>query len=364
MAFTDAQTKALKAKLSHSHVKTREQDGTTLSYVEGWHAIAEANRIFGFDSWDRQTIMPNCIWQTVQRGQTVCLYSAKVRVTVRAGDTVTTREGIGTGLGRSHAPEQAHEMALKVAETDATKRALATFGNPFGLALYDREKAAVTRPRNHAHSATLVTRPQAPLTLAMRGGKARNYETAEAFAAAALDEIAHLPTIDAVYAFWNANLQSLTELKRRGGSDGDPVESIIETMKARLRSISQAQAAAPTPNTSTLENGNGTIGTTSSLSPRPKEKRLRDKEHLAFVARQPCLVCGRKPSQAHHLKFAQPRAMAMNEPSSDHWQLPARGVHQQRRRPEQDQPGEVIRYIEHHAQDWRPRPTLTCCHSA
>ena len=39
--------------------------------------------------------------------------------------------------------QEAHDLALKAAETDATKRALATFGNPFGLALYDRELAAV-----------------------------------------------------------------------------------------------------------------------------------------------------------------------------------------------------------------------------
>ena len=51
-------------------------------------------------------------------------------------------------------PEVAHEMALKAAETDATKRALATFGNPFGLALYDKDLA----PRDAAHQAGTVSR--------------------------------------------------------------------------------------------------------------------------------------------------------------------------------------------------------------
>ena len=46
MAFTDTQKKSLKAKLNHRHVKSRQSNGTTLNYVEGWHAIAEANRIF------------------------------------------------------------------------------------------------------------------------------------------------------------------------------------------------------------------------------------------------------------------------------------------------------------------------------
>ena len=38
-------------------------------------------------------------------------------------------------------------------------------------------------------------------------------------------------------------------------------------------------------------------------------KRLRDKAHLKFVASQPCLICGRQPSDPHHLRFAQPRAI-------------------------------------------------------
>ena len=66
---------------------------------------------------------------------------------MRAGDTVTVREGIGTGFGRAPQPELAHDIALKAAETDATKRAFATFGNPFGLALYDRDQAQVTKAR-------------------------------------------------------------------------------------------------------------------------------------------------------------------------------------------------------------------------
>jgi hypothetical protein len=38
-------------------------------------------------------------------------------------------------------------------------------------------------------------------------------------------------------------------------------------------------------------------------------RRFRNKEHLRFVVRQPCLLCGRKPSDPHHLGFTQPRAL-------------------------------------------------------
>ncbi len=97
MAFTEQQCQALKAKLRYRHVKTRVSHGATIAYVEGWHVIAEANRIFGYDAWDRTTLSPRCLWSEMQRGQLLCCYSTKVRITVRAGDTVTVREGIGTG---------------------------------------------------------------------------------------------------------------------------------------------------------------------------------------------------------------------------------------------------------------------------
>src|SRR4051794_39352871 len=85
MALTDTQTRSLKAKLKCRHVRVRELGGAPIAYVEGWHATSEANRIFGFDSWDRQTLSPRCHWSQLQHGQTICFYSTKVRITVRAG---------------------------------------------------------------------------------------------------------------------------------------------------------------------------------------------------------------------------------------------------------------------------------------
>ena len=47
---------------------------------------------------------------------------------------------------------QAHESAIKEAETDAMKRALMTFGNPFGLALYDKQQRQVSSAASQGHS--------------------------------------------------------------------------------------------------------------------------------------------------------------------------------------------------------------------
>ena len=48
---------------------------------------------------------------------------------------------------------------------------------------------------------------------------------------------------------------------------------------------------------------------TNTVKPLTKPVRKRSKAHLAFVGSQPCLICQRTPSDAHHLKFAEPRAM-------------------------------------------------------
>ena len=89
MAFTDQQSRQLKAKLDAQHVKTRKANGMTLHYVEGWHAIAEANRIFGYDGWDRRTVATNCVWTGTSDQLYLAAYTAKVRIRVRAGEVTT-----------------------------------------------------------------------------------------------------------------------------------------------------------------------------------------------------------------------------------------------------------------------------------
>lgn len=144
----EKQVEALKAPLARAHVKSRLQAGRSLSYIESWHAIAEANRIFGFDGWSSETDEIRCVSERprkIGKGQYEregwgVTYTARVRV--RIGDV--TREGCGAGHGIDVDLGLAHESAIKEAESDARKRALMTFGNPFGLALYDKDQANVT----------------------------------------------------------------------------------------------------------------------------------------------------------------------------------------------------------------------------
>jgi recombination DNA repair RAD52 pathway protein len=59
MAFSARQRLALQRNLDHRQVRTREAHGRELSYIEGWYAITEANRIFGFDGWSRPSVYLN-----------------------------------------------------------------------------------------------------------------------------------------------------------------------------------------------------------------------------------------------------------------------------------------------------------------
>src|SRR5450755_1893283 len=146
MGFSARQRLALQRNLDHRQVRTRESNGRELSYIEGWYAISEANRIFGFDGWSRETIESKCVLARENRGSFLAVYIARVRITVQADGATIIREGHGTGEGRGTAPGEVHDIALKVAETDATKRALATFGNPFGLELYRGGRPVSQKP--------------------------------------------------------------------------------------------------------------------------------------------------------------------------------------------------------------------------
>ena len=58
----------------------------------------------------------------------------------------------------------------------------------------------------------------------------------------------------------------------------------------------------------------------------PAQRRIRDREHIKSVAKQPCLICGRRPADARHLRFAQ--SPALGRKVSDEFTVPlCRGHH-------------------------------------
>lgn len=146
MPFDARITAELDKKLDASHVRQRlGSGGVMLDYLEGWFVIQEANRIFGHDGWTRETLILEPVGVPVHsknrygKDQWKVGYRAVVRVA--AHGVIRYGSGFGNGIGPDSV--DVHELAVKEAETDAMKRALATFGNPFGLALYDKARANV-----------------------------------------------------------------------------------------------------------------------------------------------------------------------------------------------------------------------------
>lgn len=104
MGFSDRQVQALRRNLDTRHVRTRESNGREVSYIEGWYAISEANRIFGFDGWSRETLDSKCVLARENRGAFTAVYTAKVRITVQADGAAVIWESHGTGEGRGRHP--------------------------------------------------------------------------------------------------------------------------------------------------------------------------------------------------------------------------------------------------------------------
>jgi DNA recombination protein Rad52 len=272
MPFSTKQSRALKRRVDGRHIRSREANGRELSYIEGWFAVSEANRIFGFDGWNRETVDSKCVLARENRGAFTVVYTAKVRITVQAEGSTIVREGHGSGEGRGISPGEVHDIAIKAAETDGTKRALATFGKAFGLELY-------RQGRSSAYEADLRSSVIPPRRVGLHP-----------------DDTTPIP-----------------RPSRYHGLLGDPN---IETGRP-----GEAVVALPiAPTTSEKID--------KSVLALPEPKRRRDKLHLRFVASQPCVICGRHPSDPHHLRFAQPRALGIKV--SDEFTVPVcRGHHRQ-----------------------------------
>lgn len=284
MGFSAKQTQALRRDLDIGRVRTRDVNGRTLSYVEGWFAISEANRIFGFDGWNRETVESKCVLARENRGAFLAVYIARVRITVQAHGALVVREGYGTGEGRGSSPGEVHDLALKAAETDATKRALSTFGAPFGLALYGSGKIAPSADSAHEPPPTLQAPPRV------------------------------LPPDDT------------TPIPRPSRYYGRRQDTVTRDQAPARRQLNDQ----PSSNTSIVPASPDLLPgkIDKSVLAIGEPKRLRDKDHLRFVASQPCLVCRHLPSDAHHLRFAQPRALGLKV--SDEFTVPlCRDHHQQ-----------------------------------
>ncbi len=169
----------------------------------------------------------------------------------------------------------------------------------------DAEPSAALREKLLTEIATLES-PHSAVAWARRGLIAKNRLTIE--------------DAQAVEAAFRTRMQSLEHTPQlvQPATDGLAKRDAAAAMSPTASS----DAAPPHSKTDALEPRSSTDEPSGQ---GVKLRRIRDKEHLRFVAKQACTVCGRQPCEPHHIRFAQPRAISRKV--SDEFTVPLCRVH-------------------------------------
>jgi len=110
-------------------------------------------------------------------------------------------------------------------------------------------------------------------------------------------------------------------------------ERVEQAFQARLASIMSEAADGLSPESRLPREDRGkkrlrAAAIDKSVLSLPAPRRIRDRDHVRLVAKQPCLICGRRPADAHHLRFAQSRTLGRKV--SDEFTVPlCRGHHRE-----------------------------------
>jgi hypothetical protein len=148
-----------------------------------------------------------------------------------------------------------------------------------------------------------------------------------------LTELENITSAD-LAAAWARD--ALTAKNSLSGADAKLVEDAFEL---RLSELPSSDAAVPLNDgssvpqiavpqviaTSDNTDAGQTKGIDKSILTLAAPRRYRNREHLRYVMQQPCLICGRKPSDPHHLSFTQPRALGRKV--SDEFAVPLCRIH-------------------------------------
>jgi hypothetical protein len=161
---------------------------------------------------------------------------------------------------------------------------------------------------------------------------AENTELSSALSASLRDEL--LREIDSL----NADDEAALWARRRGGAkntlNAADAEQVEHAFRRRLATIANeptnesATEASPRGRRDGHRKKRRRAVVEKSVLALPTSRRIRDRDHVKSVAKQPCLVCGRCPADAHHLRFAQ--APALGRKVSDEFTVPlCRGHHRE-----------------------------------
>src|SRR5262249_54092270 len=150
------------------------------------------------------------------------------------------------------------------------------------------------------------------------GAEQASFEKPSAFAGALCKAMTEALDIEVLFALWEQNVEVVRALNRTLRQDALPKSGFAPQLVNHLK---QCAIALVRPENRGSNQKEGKPAAPSSAGVRLKIdksvlainelKRIRCKEHLRFVASQPCLVCGRTPSHAHHVRYAQPRGQSL-----------------------------------------------------
>ena len=120
-------------------------------------------------------------------------------------------------------------------------------------------------------------------------------------------------------------LQALTAKNTLLPADAERVENAF---KVQLSKLASEAAAGQSARRSRVRHPHKRSAVDKTVLSLPTPRRVRDREHVESVSKQPCLVCGRRPADVHHLRFAQ--SAALGRKVSDEFTVPlCRGHHRE-----------------------------------
>jgi hypothetical protein len=148
-----------------------------------------------------------------------------------------------------------------------------------------------------------------------------------------LGEMRHLQSQESATSWAQ---QALPAKNRLTVEDAKLVETAFESKLSQLlpsesaKVLTREPSEAPNPashegGTTDNSNADGSPGIDKSVLTVGAPRRYRNRDHLRFVTQQPCLLCGRKPADAHHIRFVQPRALGRK--ASDEYAVPLCRTH-------------------------------------
>jgi hypothetical protein len=142
--------------------------------------------------------------------------------------------------------------------------------------------------------------------------------------------------IERLFEIWEQNVATVRELnasREKLGLEPGFAPSLVAHLKSCA--VALVKTGNDAAEASTHAAAAETANTSRRIKERPKidksvltigePKRIRSKEHLRFVARQPCLICGRTPSHVHHIRYAQSRGLGLKV--SDEFTVPLCAIH-------------------------------------